>query len=453
MTWKWWLLGGALVLCPVLGVGVHIARAPTATARVHEIAPQASNHPRVEVVHPAKNIMEVTTSQPGSVHAYESVQLFAGVSGYLRAQTVDIGDRIKRGQVLATVNVPELDKQVQRRQSALELTRAQVLQMKARVINARAELDAARASVPQAEAIANSKAAELRFREKQLQRMKHLLALKSIDEGLVDEKTEQRDAAREAEIGAREGVTSARAKVAAMAAKIQQADADVVAAEAEVKVAQAELEGAQELVKFATIVAPFDGVVVQRGCFPGDYIRAAGGGAQIPLLTVQRTDRMRVIVHIPDRHVPYANPGDAAVVEIDALPDQRFPAKISRVANAEDPATRLMHVEIDLLNPNGRLHNGMYGKVSILLERTEVLTVPADCLIGKAQDGKGNVMVVRDGRVVLKSIFVGANDGSQVGILSGLKPDDQVVVHPAVDLTDDTPVIAVPSESIAAAEH
>src|SRR5262249_49617623 len=149
---------------------------------------------------------------------------------------------------------------------------------------------------------------------------------------------------------------------------------------------------------------PFDGVVTERNFNPNDFVRAASeGGAHLPLLTVQRTDLMRVVVQVADRDVPYADPGDPAIVEIDALPGQKFPASISRIADSEDPETRLMHVEIDLPNPpgmnrKGMIRHGMYGRVTIILEKVEMLSLPSSCLVGKSQDSKGYVYVVRDGR-------------------------------------------------------
>src|SRR5438128_1012835 len=106
---------------------------------------------------PAKKVeLDRTTTQPGSVYSFESVQLYAGVSGYLKTLNVDIGDRVKKGQVLAQVDVPELVKQVQRYAAVVEQARARVAQMKARAVSARAEWDAARAAVPRAEAMLKS---------------------------------------------------------------------------------------------------------------------------------------------------------------------------------------------------------------------------------------------------------------------------------------------------------
>jgi RND family efflux transporter MFP subunit len=399
---------------------------------------------RVEVIHPQKGGMDRTTVQPGSVQAYESAQLYAEVSGYLKSQTVDIGDRVKKGQVLAEVDVPDLEVQVRRHQAAVDQANAHVKVANARVASARADLEVANAAVVKAEATAKSAKAMRTFREIQLRRMQELFALKSIDERLVDEKHEQADAAIEAERAARAAILTAEAQVKAEKAKIEQAEADVFDAKAAVEVAQAELVKAQVMVRFATIVSPLDGVVTRRNFFPGDFVRGAKeGGSQVPLLTVERTDRMRVVVQIPDRDVPYADPGDPAAVEIDALPGRKFPAKVSRIASSEDPQTRLMRVEIDLPNPTGKIRRGMYGRVTILLEPSaDVFSIPPSCLVGKTEDGKGHVFVVRDGQAHRAPVHIGPDNGLRVGILAGITADDDIILNPPHSLQDGASVLA-----------
>ena len=454
LQWKWWTLAGVLAVIPLGGAGFLLTPRTVHPVAAQDKAPDIPSGVHVGVIHPQTDKMERTSSQPGSVQAFESVQLFAGVSGYLKTQTVDIGSLVQGprfddkgkqtqpGQVLATVDVPELEKQVERCASVVEQNLARVAQMKARVTSAKAELVAAQAAVPEAEANAKSKAATLRFREKQLKRFKELAANGSIDERLVDEETERRDAAVEAYIAATEAVNSAKARVASTAAKIEAAEADTAEAEAEVKVAQAELDKARVFVQFATISAPFDGIVTQRNFFPNDYVRAAGeGGTSKPLLTVQRTDLMRVVVQVPDRDVPYCKVGNPATVEIDALPGEKFPAKVSRTAQSEDAETRLMRVEIDVPNPTGKITNGMYGRVTIFLEKSNLLSIPSSCLVGRMQDGKGSVYVVRDGHLHLTVVQIGSDNGLTVGIASGLKPDDAVVVHTSGGMADGTPVV------------
>lgn len=440
--WKWWAFLGLMAVGLLAGAATYFGRGVSkAQAREEQPTERGSTAARVEVVIPTRGEMDRTTTQPGSIRAFESVQLFAEASGYLQILNVDIGDMVKKNQVLAEVAVPDLRKQVNQYEAGLKQARSRVEQMEAGIKSAEAELVAARASVPQAEALERSKAAQLRFREKQLKRYKDLLALNSVDERLVDESTEQRDAALEAEIAAREGVNSAKAKVIAMEARVTKARADKSEAEAEVGVTQALLEKAQVELDFATIRAPFDGVVTERNYFRGDFVRSAkeGGGHQ-PLLTVQRTDVFRVVVQVPDRDVPYANPGATATVGIDALPGQTFPGTLARVSRSEDPQTRLMHVEIDLPNKDGKIADGMYGSVTILLQKSDMLALPTSCLVGKVEDGKGEVYVVRDGRAHLAHVRVGSDNGVRVGVISGLKADDRVIRNPGSAIEEGTAV-------------
>lgn len=419
-----------------------------------KVTPEPEPETRVETVFPRKGEADRSTTQPGSIQAFESVRLFAGVSGYLKEQNVDIGDVVKRGQVLAVISVPELEKKAQRYEAELARAHAKVTQMASRVDSAKADLEVAQSGIAFAEATAKSKGAELRFREKQLTRMKDLFALKSIDERLVDEKTEQRDTAQEAERAARAAVGSAKAQLAAAAAKVAQAEADLLEARAAVKVATAELEQQKVAIDFATVRSPCDGVITFRSLFPGDYVRDADSGSQgQPLFVVECIDRFRVVVQIPDRDVPFTHRGDPAEVEVDALPGEVYQGKVSRIAHSEDPQTRLMRVEIDLPNEDGQLAAGMYGRVRILLEKSKALSLPFSALAGKVQNGRSTVFVVRDGLARAVPVTVGGDNGVKVAILSGLTEKDAVVVNPPSGMADGTPVTSGENRTPAGDAH
>ena len=458
----WMALAAGCAFAAALYWGViHLEYRPSAQKS------QASNHPKedateepsaenepalVKTVRPALGAMERVCVVPGSIHAYEFVELYAKVSGFLRTQPVDIGDKVKKGSVLAELDVPELEKLVQRSQAGVEQTLAKVDQMKASVFRARAEREAAKAAVVQAEAAARSAAAWVRYRTKQLGRMKELHELKSIDERLVDETMERSEAAIETERSAIAAIATSKANVDSVEAKILQAQADVGAAQSEVKVARAVLEHAQVQQAFSVIRAPFDGVVTHRSLFPGDFVRSANEGTHSALLTVQRTDRMRVVVQIADRDVPYADPGDPAEVEIDAIPGRKFDAKISRIASTEDPHTRLMHVEIDLPNPTGQIRQGMYGKVTIVLDKAATqLSLPSICLVGRSPKGGGSVYVAREGKAKLVPVRVGADNGLRVVVLEGLHVSDEVILRPNSDLVDGAAIRCSPPEAAAQA--
>src|SRR5262249_4073160 len=150
------------------------------------------------------------------------------------------------------------------------------------------------------------------------------------------------------------------------------------------------------------------------------------------------------------RAVPYCHPGNDALVTIDALPDQKLPAKVSRIASSEDPETRLMHVEIDLPNPTGTIRNGMYGQVTIFLEKLNALTLPPSFLADMA-DGKGHVYVVRKGIAHLTPVTIAADNGLQIAILAGFTANDDVILHPDTAVSDGVPVVVASNEGRTAA--
>jgi RND family efflux transporter MFP subunit len=356
---------------------------------------------------------------------------------------VDIGDKVKRGDVLIKIDVPELEKLRDKWTAMIAQAQARVEQAEASMATAKADVKAAEAKVVQANANARSAKAWRRFRALQLQRMQELHAVKAVEEKLVDEAMEYYEAAKEKEYAAEAAITTAEAELDAANAKIKKAKADIDAASADVDVDKAERDHAEVMVKFATITSPYNGYITQRSKLPGDFVKTGAEGiGNDPLLTVERTDKMRVVVQIPDSDVPYCDPGDAATVEIDALPGQKFPAKVSRIAESEDPRTKLMRVEIDLPNKTRKLKQGMYGWVTIVLDpEAEQLSMPSYCLVSRAQDGKGSVFVVRDGIAKLVQVQIGADNGQLVAIRSGLTPKDEVIVQAPPSLRDGMAVV------------
>jgi RND family efflux transporter MFP subunit len=449
-----------LLVCGLIAVGIvaggwyYLTRdygVPSANGQEPESEVDQTPRPTtvtVQVVRPRKaNVDRTTKWLPCEIHSFGWAPLYAEVNGYLKEQQlngkpVDIGTLVKKGDVLARIDVPELEQQVKRHEAGVEQANARVSQMKARVTTAEAELDAAKAAVVQAEANSRSSEAWSRFRSKQLGRMEDLFALKSIDERLVDESRERYEASMETVRSSQAAIATSIAQRKAAEAKILQAGADVLEAKAQVKVAEAELKRAEVLVGFATITSPYNGIVTQRSLLPGGFVRsAAGGGNQPPLLTVEEIDKMRVVVQVPDRDVRYVDEGDGAVVEIDAFPGEKFQGAVSRKGGCEDPTTRLMRVEIDLPNPSGKILRGMFGRVNILLEKSvEVLTVPPSCIVSRTDDGKATVYVVRDGVARRVGVLLGEDNGVRVPVLRGLTATDQVIRRPPAEVVDGTRV-------------
>ncbi len=218
---------------------------------------------------------------------------------------------------------------------------------------------------------------------------------------------------------------------------------DVAEAQAAVGVAEARAAKAKVDLNYAKVVAPFDGYVVHRSFHPGAFIRSAADGNQTPLLTVSRTDLMRVVIRVPDRDVVLTDPGDPVVVTIDGLGGHEFRGVVSRIGESEDSATRTMRVEVDLPNPDDLLREGMYGRASISLERPSVrLTLPTACILDRTGKGQGVIQVVRDGVVEPVQVTLGADNGSLVEVDSGLGADDVVVLRSSTPLDPGMKVIA-----------
>jgi RND family efflux transporter MFP subunit len=409
---------------------------------------------KVEVTKPIPHGLGRRATQPGDVHVFESAELYSKVSGYLAEQSVDIGDRVKRGQLLAVIDVPEARAEVEQAASSLELAKSVIVQANARVTSAEAEAKAAEAQIGQMEAEVKRAIAQEKLRTKEYKRIKNLSDLHAIEEQIVDEKQDGMEVAIAAKAAADAAVTNAKAQFAAAQSRVGQAKADVLHAQADVHVAEAKLDKAKVLLEYTKIVSPYDGVVTRRSYHRGDFIIARDQGGTVPLLTVARTDVMRIVVKIPDLDVPFTDVGDKAIVQIDALPGKRLEGSVTRLADAEDPTQKTMRVEIDLPNLQGELHEGMYGLVTITLQSpSDNLTVPAAALVGKLIDGKGKVYVISAGIAHLAPIKVSQDDGLRMEVLSGLKPTDDVVVSYSGAIGDGTPVAASEYRAKAAASH
>jgi HlyD family secretion protein len=267
---------------------------------------------------------------------------------------------------------------------------------------------------------------------------------------LVEEQ-ERLNAAVEAERAAEAAVRKARTDLTTAKFRIEQAEAELFEAKAGVRVAEAGRAKANLMVAHTRIISPYDGVVIRRSFHPGDFIRTSDAGNNIPLLTVAQTDKMRVIIYVPDRDIPSLDRGDPTEIKLDALPGLTFRGKVSCFSETEDPQSRTMRTEIDLPNPDGRLREGMYGITAIILQdNSSNLTVPASAVTGRSENGKTSVYVVRDDKAHMTPITIGADDGIRVGVLTGLKADDVVILDSGMASDGMAVIVTEPSKMASA---
>ncbi len=399
---------------------------------------------RVEVVKPRKGGQQRMTIQPGTVHAFEAVDLFAKSSGFLKSQAVDIGSVVKKGGILAEIDAPEVHGDVEEAEAAVQVAEANLGKIHAQIGTAQADSRAAQATVAESEADLDRLKAVRELDAKRLERASELYARKAVSRQDVDEHQHVLEQSLAAERAGKAAIEKFKVQAVAAEARVKQTEAEAAVVASSLKLAQARLARARILASYTRIPAPFDGVVVRRNFFPGDFVRSAVNGTDSPLLRVIRTDLMRVVVKVPDLDVPLLSVGDKAVIVVDALKGHQFEGTVARLGQTEDTATRTMRAEIDLKNPQGLLVDGMYGRVTIeLVPPGEELTIPSTAVMAHAPEGKGVVQVVKDGIVRHANVSLGHDDGVTVLVPGGLSESDSVMIRPNRGLTDGDPVVVL----------
>ncbi len=387
----------------------------------------------VETTQPKTVTLRRSTTQPATVHAVHEAELYAKGSGYLKSLSADIGDTVKAGQPLAEVDVPEMAKGYESQQAEVARLESARRQYRAAVEVARARIDQARADVGKAKAEADAVVLEFK-------RIQSLVKTKAVTQRLADESLSRK-------LAAEADLASVKASEVVAKANLSAAEADAAAADAAATVARKRLEEMEVLMAYATLKAPFAGVVTERSVDPGDLVRNAENASSVgkPLFGVARVDKMRVRVPIPERDAIYVKIGAGAEFTCLALGPTPIKAKVSRVSRRLDPRTRTMQVEIDLPNSDGRLLPGMYGTVTVELEEKQSALVVPSGAVRFDQTGKESVVYVVKGgnKIAHVPVKLGHDDGHNIEVLAGLTGSEQIVTGMLGRLPDGADVTVV----------
>lgn len=426
------LLAGMLgVLAMVFVCGCQDTAVPDAKAAQS----QENDDVTVKVVRPERKTIKRTTTQPATVHAYHQAEIYAKVAGYLTELHADIGSEVEAEDVLGIIAVPEMEKAREKQQATIARLQADEKRHEAVQHLAAANVKAAAAARDQANADIKKTDAQLTADAAEHKRVQELVANKAVAARLLDEALKKLESSQAAKTSALAAFESSKANVLVAEQKVAVANADRLAALEETKVAQKQLEEMDAVMSYATLKAPFKGVVIARHVDPGDLVRniqTASDASRPPLFTVAQIDKVRVRVAVPENHVPLANKDDPVTLRLRSMPHRSLDGKINRIARALDTSTRTMLVEVDLRNPDGDLLPGMYGEATITLaEKANALMLPAGAV---RYDEKGHASVYlidANNTVQIISIQVGIDDGKQTEITSGL-PDNYRVVDSMV---------------------
>ncbi len=350
------------------------------------VATAAAPPVEVAVARPSRRDIIRRLTVAATLEPWESATLFAKVSGYVRQIRVDRGDRVKKGQLIAVLDVPEADTEVAR---AL----AEERQVKAAVEQARSEV---------------------RLQEVTSRRLAAIRA-------------EDRGAASQQEIDVAHG-------------KADVARAALATAEGRLAVLAAEVTRLRTLGDYRRVVAPFDGVVSERFVDSGALVAAGTAGKPSAIAMVVNPARLRVVVDVPETDVSFVAVGNWAEVEVAALGGRRFDGTIARRSEALDPASRTMRVEVEIDNRERILIPGMFGKAKLNLEtRRGVLSVEPLWL--KMQKDQPYLFVARDAVARRLDVKTGADDGKFVEVVQGLGDEDAIIVASKQPLVDGIPIV------------
>ena len=375
-------LVGLLLLAAAAGV-VAVGTSPR--RRQHEALAEAAREarllaetPRVKVVRSERGTKPLSLRLPADLLPDQESSLHARAKGYLKRVLVDIGDRVEAGQLLAEIEAPEMD----------------------------GELDRNRAMVQQAEADAELAVAR---RELAALSLKRVESLTRRNAGTQQELDEARSA-------------------------YQVADATVSSANATVAARKAEVRRLEELKSFLRVVAPFNGTIVDRGFDPGSLV-VAEGTAQRPLFRIAKIETLQVVVSVPQAHLASVRIGQEVNIIAREFPGKKFIGRVSRTARAVDPASRTLRTEVDLPNPELTLVPGMFVEVEFARAIAAPLTVPASAVMS-GPEGARVVVLEPDGRVRWQPIEIRRDLGAQIEISGGLKGGESLVENPASGLAD-----------------
>ena len=370
-------LGGSLLLASGLAVGgwgnYSLKQEVMATAKQ-----ERDFVPSLRVATVEGNPATVSVTLPGTTAAFAAANIYARATGYIVKRNVDIGDHVKAGELLSELDVPELDDQISQNEATLDQLKSALQQ-----------------------AVASRDLAQVTWNR---------------DAPLVQKgwfTPQQGDTDR----------LTLQGRVAAVAV-----------AEANVSSQQNLLKVLRQNRDYASVVAPFDGVITQRNVDVGSLVQGNAASGTF-MFEVMQNNVIRVWVYVPQDSSFGVAPGVEAVVRVPELPDREFHGNVTRIADALQSGTRTLLTEIDIPNPDGALRTGVYCSVELHIPRkTPSLLVPADAVIFNRNGIQ--VAVVNDGKAEFRKIDMKRDLGTRVEVDSGIRVGDQVILNPPVNLGD-----------------
>jgi RND family efflux transporter MFP subunit len=351
---------------------------------VAEAHVQQESLPEVSIMAATRGSIMGNLVLPGNIQAVTEAPILARAEGFIQRRYVDIGDKVSAGQLLADIQAPDLDQQVVQARAAVQQTQA--------------DLERATAALEQGKA----------------------------NEALAKVTASRWDNLAKRGVVSRQENDQYQAQYLAQSANVRALDRAVAAAKGNVAASQANVARLTELQSYLQVRAPFAGVITLRNIDVGALVNT---GSTL-LFRIAQTNPLRTFVNVPQVDAPEVRVGQTATLSTADLPDRKFNGVVTRTANALDPASRTLLVEIQVPNPDGKLMPGTYAQVDLNLPRKDPpLLIPSDTLVVRPA-GTLVALVDTNNKVHFQGITVGRDLGDRIEVLSGLKAGQRVIVNP-----------------------
>ncbi len=361
------------------------------TAKVEAGEVKASDAPAVAVAKVSTEDLVHDLILTAEFRPFQEVDVMAKVAGYVKVMYVDVGARVKTGQPLATLEIPEMADDRARAQAGVERSQAEVARARDQLQQAQSSHEIAHLSYTRLDGVSKEKPG--------------LVAQQEIDDA------HSRDLVSEAQVSA--------------------AKSNLAAAEQQVHVNAAELQKVDTLFEYTKVTAPFTGVVTKRYADTGSMIQAgtASSVQAMPLVRLSENSLLRLIVPVPESAVPTVHLGQQVAVRVPTM-QRNFPGRVARFSDKVALATRTMDTEIDVPNADLVIVPGMYAEVHLTLDRrNKVLTVPVLAVDSGDDPSKVQVVVITPGnRVEIRKVQLGLETPTKVEVKAGLNEGDMVVI-------------------------
>ena len=366
------------------------ADSTAATADAEARESKISNAPTVAVAKVKTENVSRQLALTAEFKPFQEIDVMAKIAGYLSKINVDVGDRVKQGDVLAVLEIPEMADDQARARSVLSRSQAEVARARDELQRAESSHNIAHLSYNRLSDVAKQKAG--------------LVAQQEIDD------SQSKDLVAEAQVSA--------------------ARSNLSAAEQQVQVSTAELQKTKTLQDYTRVTAPFAGVITKRYADTGSMIQAGTSSSTqaMPLVRLSENSLLRLVLPVPESAVPTVHVGQQVEVRVPTL-GRSFPGRVARFSDKVASATRTMDTEVDVPNPSLILIPGMYAEVNLTLDRRgAVLAVPIPAVDFSSDESSGQVTVVTpENRIEIRKVNLGIQTATSVEIRSGLREGDLVV--------------------------